>query len=156
MEKKLEVSFDGAFNVLSEAVFVYNEKMEIKYFNSAAEKITGFTKADAIGKKCMSLFQGNVCLNNCGLCMTTKTGGEHIRFQSPFVRKDGRKRVGEFNTGLLSRNGNGKLEVLVALSDITEVFDLKEELKKTCSFQNIIGKNPLMRDWPAKIHTAIC
>ena len=51
MEKKLEVSFDGAFNVLSEAVFVYNEKMEIKHFNSAAEKIKGVEDVRAFGDK---------------------------------------------------------------------------------------------------------
>ncbi len=39
-----------AIDVLNEAVFVYDENMQIKYNNSAAEKITGHRKEDVIGK----------------------------------------------------------------------------------------------------------
>ena len=35
-------SLDTAINVLSEAVFIYDQNMQIKCFNSAAEKITGY------------------------------------------------------------------------------------------------------------------
>jgi PAS domain S-box-containing protein len=146
MTERDKTGFYGAFNVLSEAVFSYNEKMEIQFFNQAAERITGYAREDVVGKKCVTLFRGNVCLNNCGLCATAKSGKGQARFQSPFVRKDGRKRMGEFNTGLLSRSGDGRLEVLVALNDITEIADLREELKKTYSFRNLVGNSPPMLD----------
>jgi len=135
-----------ALNVLNEAVFVYDENMQIIYFNSAAEKITGHRKEDVIGKKCVTLFDKSVCLNNCALCQTVKNDPSQglVRFQSPFIRKDGIKRFGEFKAGLLKRDSNGHVEVLVSLTDTTEITSLKE--KFSCSFRNIIGKNHLMQE----------
>jgi len=135
-----------AIHILNEAVFVYDENMKIKYFNSAAEKITGHRKEDVIGKKCVTLFNTNLCLNNCALCQTVKNDPAKgmVRFQSPFIRKDGAKRSGEFQAGVLKREKNGAVEVLVALTDTTEMTHLKEKLN--FSFQDMIGKNHLMQE----------
>jgi PAS domain S-box-containing protein len=146
MTQKPSKYLNKAIHILNEAVFVYDENMQIKYFNAAAEKITGFSKEDVIGKKCVTLFNSNVCLNNCALCQTVKndpTKGT-VRFQSPFIRKDGAKRLGEFQAGVLTREKNGQVEVLVALTDTTEMTHLKEKL--SFSFRNIIGKNHLMQE----------
>lgn len=146
MIRKSSKYLNKAIHILNEAVFVYDENMQIKYFNAAAEKITGFSKEDVIGEKCVTLFKSNVCLNNCTLCQTVKndpTKGT-VRFQSPFIRKDGVKRLGEFQAGVLTREKNGQMEVLVALTDTTEMTHLKQKL--SFSFQNIIGKNHLMQE----------
>jgi len=135
-----------ALNVLNEAVFVYDENMQIKYFNAAAERITGFRREDVVGKQCVTLFNKSLCLNNCTLCQTTKNdpSEELVQFKSPFFRKDGAKRSGLFKAGLLKREPDGTLEVLVALTDITEITTLKEKLSN--SFRNIVGKNHLMQE----------
>ena len=39
---------NNIFNVLNEAVFIYDQDMEIKYFNDAAEKITGHKREDVL------------------------------------------------------------------------------------------------------------
>ncbi len=146
MDPKSSKYLNKAINVLNEAVFVYDENMRIKYFNAAAEAITGHRKEDVIGKKCVSLFDQSVCLNNCALCQTVKNDPSQgtVRFQSPFIRKDGVKRSGEFQAGLLKREKNGAVEVLVALTDTTEMTHLKEKL--SFSFRNIVGKNHLMQE----------
>lgn len=134
-----------ALNVLKEAVFVYDQNMVIKRFNRAAEKITGFKKQEVIGQTCVTLFKKNVCLGNCDLCMVAKKNKKLIRFESPFYRKDTRKRFGEFNVGLLNKDPEGQLEVLVALTDITEVVALRKTLKGHVSFHKMIGKSRAMK-----------
>ncbi len=144
-----------ALNVLKEAVFVYDENMVIKRFNLAAEKITGFNKDEVIGQKCVKLFKASVCLGNCDLCMVAKKSHEPIRFESPFYRKDAQKRFGEFNVGLLQKDAEGRLEVLVALSDITEIVTLRDALKQQISFHHIIGKSrPMMALYETVKNTA--
>ncbi len=135
------------FNVLNEAVFIYDQNNEILYFNDAAEKITGHARKDVIGQKCVALFDRNLCLNNCVLCMSVKEDlfKKNIQFQSPFMRSDGTQRLGTFNAGLLRMEKDGSLEVLVALTDTTEVDRLKHELKDFHSFHNIIGKSQMMK-----------
>jgi PAS domain S-box-containing protein len=146
MTLKSSKYLNTAIHILNEAVFVYDENMHIKYFNAAAEQITGFRKEDVIGKKCVTLFNSNLCLNNCTLCQTVKNDPikGKVSFQSPFIRKDGIKRTGEFHAGVLKREKNGAVEVLVALTDTTEVTRLKAKL--SFSFRNIIGKNHLMQE----------
>ena len=138
---------DTVFNTLNEAVFVYDQNMEIKYFNAAAEKITGHLGKDVLGAKCTTLFDKSLCLNNCDLCMTVRDAkNDKVNFNSPFVRKDGVRRVGDFKAGLLREDSQGNIEVLVSLTDITEVTRLKQELQETHSFRNMVGKSPQMKE----------
>jgi len=146
MAREARENLDTALNVLNEAVFIYDENMEIRSFNDAAERITGFKKQEVVGKKCVTLFRDSVCLNNCGLCMMAKNQAGGIGFQSSFFRKNGDKRLGAFNAGQLWRNETGQLRVLVALTDITEISRLKQELGKTHSFQNMIGRGRAMQE----------
>lgn len=135
------------FNALNEAVFVYDENMEIKHFNTAAEKITQFKKEDVLGKKCVTLFDQSLCLNNCALCNGVPRGevGKNIFFNSPFIRKDGVRRLGEFHAELLKKE-SGAVEVLVALTDVTEIHNLRSEVKKSNSFRNIVGRSHVMKE----------
>lgn len=137
---------DRAFNVLNEAVFVYNENMEITYFNSAAEEITGHKK-DVLGKRCVVIFDKSLCLNNCELCMTVKGGeNQRVRFESSFQRKDGQHRLGEFTAGGIRNDSDGKIEVLVSLVDITELTHLRQEVKDTQLGHDLVGKSNSMRE----------
>ena len=128
-------------------MFVYNQNMEITHFNSAAERITQRKKEDVLGKKCVVIFDESLCLNNCELCMTVKKEeNEKIDFRSPFMRQDGVQRIGEFQAGQLSLTSEDNIHVMVSLTDITELTRLREELKTTHSFRNLIGKSAAMRD----------
>ena len=154
MPPKPDNYLNTVFDTLHEAVFVYNQDMEIQYFNAAAEKITGHAAADVIGKKCTTLFDRSLCLDNCELCMTVKAAkNEKISFNSPFMRKDGVRRVGDFRAGLLRHDPEGNIEVLVSLTDITEVTDLKKALQETHSFRHMVGKSPEMKEVFATIQT---
>ena len=147
MSTKHDNFLDTVFNTLNEAVFVYDQNMEIKYFNAAAEKITGHLGKDVLGKKCTTLFDKSLCLNNCDLCMTVRDAkNDKVNFDSPFIRKDGVRRIGDFKAGLLRKDSEGNTEVLVSLADITEVTRLKKELQETHSFRNMVGKSPQMKE----------
>ena len=99
MPAKHDNYLDTVFNTLNEAVFVYDQNMEIKYFNAAAEKITGHLGKEVLGKKCTTLFDKSLCLNNCDLCMTVRDAkNDKVIFNSPFVRKDGVRRLGDFRS----------------------------------------------------------
>jgi len=146
MTKKTADYLDNIFEVLDEAVFVYDQDMIIRNFNTRAEELTKFKKEEVIGQKCTTLFRSSICQNNCNLCMTAKTGelNDPIRFQSNFFRRDGSEKLGNFHVGLINKENSGRREVMVAITDSTEVQQLREELKETRSFRNIIGKSSSM------------
>ncbi|CAI2717269.1 sigma-54 interaction domain-containing protein [Nitrospina watsonii] len=137
---------ESIINLLKEAVFVYDENLEIRYFNEAAERITGYSREEVLGRKCITILDQSVCLNNCELCLTVKNGfNSEANFTSSFLRKDGIKRTGEFQAGILQRDEAGT-RVVVALSDITELSELRKELKEVHSFSNMIGKSRVMKE----------
>jgi len=147
MPQKPDPYLDSVFNTLHEAVFIYDQNMEIKYFNAAAEKITGHSSPDVLGKKCTTLFDKSLCMNNCELCMTVRDAkNEKVLFNSPFIRKDGSRRIGDFQTGLLRKDKDGTIEVLVSLTDVTEITQLKKERQETHSFRHMVSKSPEMKE----------
>jgi len=137
---------ESIINLLNEAVFVYDENLKIRYFNKAAERITGYSREEVLGHKCITILDQSVCLNNCELCLTVKNGlNREAHFMSTFLRKDGAKRMGEFQAGILRRDDTGT-RVVVALNDVTELSELRKELKEVHSFRNMIGKSPVMKE----------
>jgi PAS domain-containing protein len=52
---------------LPTAVLTVNADLEITGFNPWAEKITGYSKKEALGNYCGEILQGGMCLANCPL-----------------------------------------------------------------------------------------
>jgi PAS domain S-box-containing protein len=66
----LEIILDS----ITEGVFTIDKDRAITSFNQAAEKITGFSREEAIGKKCFEVFQADISQESCALTRTLKTG----------------------------------------------------------------------------------
>ncbi|WP_330873337.1 sigma 54-interacting transcriptional regulator [Dissulfurimicrobium hydrothermale] len=50
-----------ALESIADGVFAVDKDWRIRSFNSAAEKITGWSKEEAIGKRCSEVFHSNIC-----------------------------------------------------------------------------------------------
>ena len=55
-----EETFSLVFNNITEGIIVCDGKMIITEFNKAAEEITGYTRKDALGKRCTEIFKGRL------------------------------------------------------------------------------------------------
>jgi len=55
------------FNSISDGVFTVDRDMKITSFNQAAERITGFRAAEAVGRLCYEIFRTDVCHRQCAL-----------------------------------------------------------------------------------------
>ena len=55
------------FDSISDGVFTVDEHFIITSFNKAAERITGFRAAEAIGKHCFEIFRTEICHKRCAL-----------------------------------------------------------------------------------------
>ena len=52
---------------VTEGVFTVDSEWNITSFNRAAQKITGFSKEEALKSKCHEVFKTNRCESNCFL-----------------------------------------------------------------------------------------
>ena len=133
------------FDSMAEAVFTLGLDLRITGFNRAAEVITGFSKEEALGKKCLDIFRGRICERDCMLkdVQEGKHGVES--FEEQLIAKDGRERVVSMTVSLL-RNGEGRVTGLVGvMRDVSDLRRLEQEVRDRFCFRNIIGKNHKLR-----------
>lgn len=69
---------------ISDGVFTIDNEWRITYFNSAAEKITGILRDQAIGLSCCEVFKSNMCESHCPLRHTFTTK-ENVREQRGYI-----------------------------------------------------------------------
>ena len=78
MEKiyQKEESFVEILNRIPDGLFTTDKELRITYFNPAAEKITGFPAADAVGMYCKDVFKNRICETDCALKKACEIGGD--------------------------------------------------------------------------------
>ena len=49
------------FDSIHEGVFTVDQDFRVTSFNAEAERITGFSRRQAVGKKCYEVFRASIC-----------------------------------------------------------------------------------------------
>ena len=64
-----------ALESIAEGVFTVDGDMKITSFNAAAERMTGWTQNEVLGRPCKTIFQSNICLSTCAVstCIMNNT-----------------------------------------------------------------------------------
>jgi PAS domain S-box-containing protein len=58
---------DIILDSIVDGVFTVDREWKITSFNRAAEKITGITRAEALGQRCCDVFRASICETACAL-----------------------------------------------------------------------------------------
>lgn len=137
-------NFQIILESIEDGVFTVNQEWRIMSFNRAAEKITGFTRKQAIGQRCSDIFRTNACQNGCILRKTVQTG--HPLNNMPVIirRADHRRIPISVNTAILRASDNTIIGGVETFRDLTAISELKKAYLKTHSFEDIVSKNEQM------------
>ena len=142
---KESVRLRSILNSIADGVLTVDNNLVITGFNPAAEKITGYTEKEVLGKYCHSILGSEVCNRNCPLRKTIETGETITNFEMNFITAQERRIPVNVSTApLIDENGEviGGVETF---RDLSVLKQLRDELKGKYSFRNIIGKNPGMQ-----------
>ncbi|MGD9900043.1 MAG: sigma 54-interacting transcriptional regulator [Calditrichaceae bacterium] len=136
---------EAIFNSRSEGTFTIDNDWTITSFNRAAEKITGFSRTEAIGKKCWELFCSDQCHNNCH--MEATMDGKEISSDRELCicHKDGHRVPVRVNSAPLFNADKECIGGVETFSDISELKNLSNHLKERFSFENLIGRSKSMQ-----------
>ncbi|MBS4034744.1 MAG: sigma 54-interacting transcriptional regulator [Ignavibacterium sp.] len=145
-EKTLELidqknKLDAIFNSNIEGTFTIDNEWNVTSFNRSAEKITGFKKSEAIGKKCWEIFKSSICRNGCHMEQTMIKGKSTIGNELEIINKKGMKVPIKVNSGILLNNKNEKIGAVETFIDLTEIRNLSNHLKTQFKFSNIVGSS---------------
>ncbi|MCA9735090.1 MAG: sigma 54-interacting transcriptional regulator [Deferribacteres bacterium] len=130
---------------INEGVFTIDATQKITTFNTAAERITGIPREEAIGQLCYNVFRSNICETECALCKTMQTGEPISEKMVYIIDASGEQIPISISTAML-RTENGKIIGGIEIfRDLTLVDKLRKEIEGNYSFADIISKNREMQ-----------
>ena len=126
---------------LADGVFTVDMNWRITSFNRAAEKITGISREDAIGKRCHEVFRANVCETGCVIQKSIETGKTISDVPVYIVRADKKRIPITVNTALLKDSQGEIIGGVETFRDMTVITRLRQELAREHTFDDILSKN---------------
>jgi len=138
-------AYEMILDSIADGVFTISPQWRITSWNRAAEQITGFSREEAVGHNCHDVFRANVCQGGCVLRQTMETGENLVNRPINILTREGYEKPVSISTALL-RDEEGKVVGGVeTFRDLTELEQLRRQLEKDYSFEDIISKNHRIR-----------
>jgi len=126
---------------IADGVFTVDLKWRITSFNRAAEKITGISRRNAVGKQCWEVFKASVCEKGCALRQTMTTGKPTLNNSIYIINSKGEKIPVSISTALLKDENKKIIGGVETFRDLSTLEELKKELRDKHTFYDIISKN---------------
>ena len=129
---------------ISDGVFTINYNWEITSFNHAAEKITGISKKDAIGRHCWEVLHSNMCEQECTLKKTMEEGKPFINSSGYIITNEKKKIPITVSTSLLVNTNDKGIGGVETFRDHSLVEQLRKELSTKVKVEDIISNSSSM------------
>jgi len=133
------------FNSRLEGTFTIDNDWTITSFNRAAERITGYSSKEAVGRKCWEIFCSNVCRNGCHMELTMKQQQPSISNELLIIHKDRHKVPVRVNSTPMFDGEGYQIGAVETFQDISEIKNLAAHLEERYKFKNIIGRSKSMQ-----------
>jgi PAS domain S-box-containing protein len=130
---------------IEEGVFTVDLEWSITSFNKAAEKITGVSKEEAIGRLCSEVFGSNVCnKTDCAIRKAMHTDAPIINMPVYIYRSDDQRIPISVNASILKDRNGHMIGGVETFRDLSAISRLRKSLRKQYSFENMVSKNQKM------------
>ena len=133
--------YETILDSIADGVFTIDLYFNIRYFNRAAENITGVTKDQAIGQKCFDVFRANICQTTCALSKAMQTGKQGINIPVNILNSQGDRIPASVSTSVLMDNQGETIGGVEIFRDLSAMETLRKKIDKQYRFDDIISKN---------------
>ena len=137
---------EAIISSIAEGVFTLSTDMTLTSFNPSAERITGYSADEVLGKPCRAVFRSVGCDGLCPIRQMASTGKPVTGVEMEITAKDGTAVPVSLSAALLRDEMGEVIGAVETFRDLSRVRLLTEELKVKYSFRNIIGKSHKMRE----------
>jgi PAS domain S-box-containing protein len=131
---------------IADGVFTVDRESRITSFNRAAEEITGYTREDAIGKRCSEVFRASICRSACALSRTIETGQRLVNVPVEIQNKDGVTVPISISTAVLYDRDGQHIGGVETFRDLTALTELRREIDERVELRDVVGRHPRMRE----------
>ena len=131
---------------ISDGVFTIDLNKRITSFNRAAETITGFKSAEAIGQYCFDVFRASICERQCALDQTLATSNSQVNVNAHIISRSGSQKAISISTATLRNEKNDVIGGVETFRDLSELERLKRQLARNYTDEDIVGRHPRMKE----------
>jgi len=128
-------------NSVALGIFTVDMDWNIKYFNKEAEKITGFSKKEALGRKCYEIFRTELCHRGCYLRMAMETGSKIVKVRNRILNRKNKEIPVDITVSILQDDEGRIIGGIESFQDDSVRVILEKEIRGLYSFGDIIGKD---------------
>lgn len=126
---------------LPEGVFTINTKWQVASFNKTAERITGYTRQEVLGRYCWEVFRSDLCELGCPLKDALETGKTGTQQDVRILKKKGKTRTILVNTGVLRDDQGLIVGAVETFRTLTGEIEPVKTAKVSPAFSDIIGQS---------------
>jgi PAS domain S-box-containing protein len=137
---------EAIINSIADGVVTLSRDLKITSFNLSAERITGYSAEEVVGKPCHDVFRSRGCENACPVRALMHTGKAMVEVEMDIASNDGSLIPVSVSAALLKDENGDVVGAVESFRDLSRVKTLTEELKGKYSFRNIIGKSHEMQE----------
>jgi len=144
-ERAMESRESVILNSINEGVFTVDLYRHIMTFNRAAEKITGVSRQEAVGRSCSEILRADVCEKDCALRRTLSNGAPVVNATAHIVNHLGKRIPVRLSTALVNDDSGRVIGGVETFQDLSQIEQLQKELQRHYTFEDIVGRSPAMR-----------
>lgn len=135
------VSYESVLDAMEDGVMTVDGELCVVGFNRAAERLTGYRKDEALGRRCFEVCAGRFCQRTCDMQEMFETGKAPDDFETFLFRKDGGIRIVRVHT-VPVRDRKGRIVAAVRiLRDVTALRALEREAGTRKEFGFLCGRS---------------
>ncbi|MFO7707048.1 MAG: sigma 54-interacting transcriptional regulator [Desulfobacterales bacterium] len=129
---------------LKEGIIAHDIQRRVFFFNREAERITGHSRQEVLGRDCHEAFGSPLCGGRCAFCDASTAPPESSNYTLNILTKAGDTRRIEMTVTRMNDEQGGVAGVLSSFRDVTDLLRLQLKADRMTSFGNIIGSDSKM------------
>ncbi|MFH1913305.1 MAG: sigma 54-interacting transcriptional regulator [Pseudomonadota bacterium] len=135
---------EEVFASIADGLFTVDADWNVTYFNESAQRITGITADEALGRKCWDVLRSSLCDGQCAMAHCISHGGRVINKSIFIVRGDGTRVPVSISASAL-RNASGEVVGGVeTFRDLTEIHVMRRKVEALYRCEDIVGRSPAL------------
>jgi PAS domain S-box-containing protein len=135
------INYEQIIDSIALGIFTIDMDWNITFFNSEAEKITGFTKEEALGRKCYEVFRAELCFKECYLNKAIKGHIKIFKGRNQILNKHNQEVPVDITATALTDDEGTIIGGVESFIDDTMRVELEKEIEQSYTFYDIIGRD---------------
>ena len=129
---------------LKEGIIAHDLQRKIYLFNAEAERVTGYSRQEVLGRDCHDIFEGPFCGSRCSFCDGGTVCVDRLEYPLTLTTKGGEQRRVDFTATMVRDENDRCVGVVASFRDITDLMELQRRSGEIVEFANIIGSDRKM------------